>query len=65
MLIVKINYFFIRDLVCFINKLIKSTNKNNSCDDSDSSSFSTELSDTEADDVLNLDGCDEKLEETE
>ena len=42
----KIYYFFKKNLVCFIHKLIKPTDKNEHCDDSDSRSFSTELSET-------------------
>ena len=49
--------------MCFVDKLIKSTNETDSCDDLDSSSFSTELSETDAEDVLNLDGIDKKIEE--
>ena len=51
--------------MCFIDKLIKSTNEKESLDDSDSSSFSTELSDNEAEDVHNQDGHYDKIEEME
>ena len=47
----------------FIDKLIKSRNGKVSCEDSDSSSCLAELSDTEEEDVHNLDGYDDKIEE--
>ena len=50
------------DLVCFSDKLIKSTNENELSDDSDSSSYSTELYETDVKDFLNLDGYDNKIE---
>ena len=56
---------FISDLACFIDKLIKSTNKKESREDLDSSSCSTELSDNEVKDIHNLDGYDDKIEEME
>ena len=49
----------------FIDKLIKSTNENESREDSDSISYSDELSETEVEDVHNLYGCDDKIEEME
>ena len=52
--------FLTSDLVCFIDKLIKSTNEKQSSSDSDSRIFSTELYDTESEDIFNLDGYYEK-----
>ena len=59
------HYSFINNLVCFIDKLIKSTNEKESCECTGSSSYSFEISDTEVEDVLNLDDCDKKIEEIE
>ena len=59
----KFHYMFISDLVCFIDKLIKSSNEKEFCEDTDSSSCSTELSETQAEDILNLDGYDDKIDE--
>ena len=49
----------------FIDKLIKSTNEKESCEYTGSRSYSTKLYDTAAEDVLNLDGYEEKIEEIE
>ena len=54
------HYSFINNLVCFIDKLIKSTNEKESCDDSDSISCSAKISETDAEDALNLDVRDYK-----
>ena len=51
--------------MCFFDKLIKSTNEKDSREDTCSSSFSTEISDTDVEDLLNLDGYDDKIEEIE
>ena len=59
------HYLFISDLVCFIDKLIESTNEKESRECPDSNSCSTHLSDTDAEDVLNLSGYDDKIEEME
>ena len=59
------HYLFISDLVCFIDKLIKSINKKESREDLDSRSCLTEISDTEAEDVYNLDVYDDKIDEME
>ena len=56
----KFHYLLIINLVYFIDKLIKSTNENEHRDDSDFRSFSTKLSETEAEDILNQDGYDDK-----
>ena len=50
------HYLLMSDLVCFVDKLIKSTDENEPCDDFDSSSFSTELSEMEAEEILDRDG---------
>ena len=47
----------------FIDKWIKSTNEKESCDDLDSRSYSTDISETDTEDVLNIDGYDDKIEE--
>ena len=66
MLVVKkFHCLFASDLVCFIDKIIKSTNEKESREDSDSSSCSTEISDDEVEDVHNLDDYDDKIEEVE
>ena len=51
--------------MCSIDELIKSTNENESFDDSDSSSCSTEIYEIEVEEILNLDAHDENLEEIE
>ena len=51
--------------MCFIDKIIKAINEKESREDPDPSSCSTELSDTEAENILNLDGYDDKIEEIE
>ena len=61
----KFHCLFISDLVYFIDELIKSTIDKDSCGDPDFSSCSTELSDTEVEESLNLDGHDDKKEEME
>ena len=48
--------------MCCIDKLIKLTNEKVAREETDSISCSAELSGTEAGDVLNLDGCDDKVD---
>ena len=59
------HYFLTSDLVCFIVKLIKSAGENKPCDNSDSSSCSAEISETEIEDILNQDSHDDKIKEME
>ena len=61
----KFHCSFISDLVCSINKLIKSTNEKESREGPDSRIYSTDLSYTEVEDILNLDSFDDKIEEME
>ena len=51
--------------MCLIYKLIKSSNEKKSSDDSDSSSYSTDISETETEDTPNLDFYNDTIEEME